>query len=349
MSLVLSGLIPYPDTDRWAVAFGSTMALTGSGNKCAFPVTVPFTGTITHVGIRLNTVTSSQTIRVSLQTFDTSTGDPSGSNYGGSSPGTQAAPAATTSYRVALATPATATRGDIIFVVVEFDSTAGNLTVSTCNQLVTSGYPYLDLNTAAWVKSAGWPNLYLDYGGTVYDCLSLPYSALTQTTVNSGTTPDEYAAVFVAPFPCRVCGFKSLGTAVTTSADCDYVLYDSSSSALATKSISGKRMSAASANRPVEGLFDAGVVLTAGATYRLSVKPSTANNVNVTYWDFPSAAAMDALPGGQSVYYSTRTDAGSWTDVATRRLGMSMLIDQFDNGAGTGGLIGGGRLDGGLQ
>jgi hypothetical protein len=59
--------------------------------------------------------------------------------------------------------------------------------------------------------------------------------------------------------------------------------------------------------------------------------------VNLTYWDLPTAASLDALPGGQNVSASSRTDAGAWTDVATRRLLIALWIDQVDDGVSAGG------------
>src|SRR5688572_25458479 len=77
-----------------------------SGEKSSFVIQVPKTGSITHVGFRVASVSSSQTLRAGIETL--SGGAPSGSQYGGSAVGTQASPAADTFYEVALATPATA-------------------------------------------------------------------------------------------------------------------------------------------------------------------------------------------------------------------------------------------------
>jgi len=337
MALVPSGRNDIPDNDRWGSGFGTTLVIDASGEKAAAILTVPENGSITHVGIRVHAVTTPQTLRVSLQTFDAATGDPTGTLYGGSTAGTQAAPAALTSYRVALGTPATAVKGNRVAVVVEFDATVGNVTLASVTQLTIFSYPYLDLFTGSWTKAAGWPCVYLDYGGTVYDCGTAPYSGITQTTINSGSTPDEYAAKIVVPFPCRVVGFKSLGTPATTSADCDYVLYDSGSTAIASRSFSAKCVPVVSGTRVVSDFFDAPVNLAAGATVRLGIRPSTAGNVNVTYFDMPTATAMDAIPMGQGASFSSRADLGAWTDIATRRLAAALLIDQLDDGTGLGG------------
>jgi hypothetical protein len=338
MALVNSGRIWYPEVDSWSASYGTTLAMTGAGFKAAFLVSVPTTGAITHVGIRTGTVTSSQTLRVSLQTPDGTTGDPSGTLYGGSALGTQAAPASNTAYRVALGTSASATYGDQVWVVVEFDSTAGNLVISTLTQLTNHGYPACSLfNGTTWTRSGGWFCGYLDYGGTVYDCETVPASAITVTTVNSGSTPDEYAMKFSLPFPCRARGFMVLGTPGSATATCDYVLYDAGSSAIASRSFDPKRMFGASAARPTPDIFNAPAAIAANTVYRLAIKPTSVNAVNLTYWDFPTAASLDALPGGQNVSASSRTDAGPWTDVATRRLLIALWIDQVDDGVSAGG------------
>lgn len=81
-------------------------------------------------------------------------------------------------------------------------------------------------------------------------------------------------------------------------------------------------------------LLDTVVTLTKDTNYRIVVKPSTTTNLAIYSTDFGSAAVMDQVGGGQNFSYTERTDAGAWTNTATRRPLMGILLDQIDNGAG---------------
>jgi hypothetical protein len=337
MALVDCGPIYYPDVDSWSAGLGTTLAMTGAGFKAAFLITVPKTGSITAVTIRTGTVTSSQTLRVTLQTCDATTGDASGTLYGGSAAGTQAAPASNTMYSVTLGTPASATYGDQVWVVVEFDSTAGNLIISSMTMLTNHGYPATSLyNGTTWTRGAGWFAGYLDYGGTAYYDQTLPVATVTITTINSGSAPNEYATNFTLPFPCRVRGFMVLGTPNSNTATVDFILYDASNNVLASRSFDPKRMFGSSAARPTTDIFNAPAIIAANTLYRLAMKPTSVNAMNITYWDFPSAAALGALSGGTAVSSSSRTGAGAWTNNAARRIALVPMIDQVDDGSGGG-------------
>lgn len=335
--LVNCGRFFLPDPNRLIIPANlntTSLVIDASGEKAAMLATVPVTGSITHVMVRVGTVTSAQALSVSLQTFDATTGDPTGTAYGGSAAGSIATPASSTSYRVALATPASATSGDRVFVVVEFSGTVGNLTICSAGSTTAIGYPYIDLfASAAWGKIAGMPLMTLDYNGTVYDCETVTYSAVNSTNVNNASTPDEYALLFVPPMKCRLVGFNALVTPTATNADYDVILYNAASSVLTSRSMPAKGVPVVSSNRPNIDFFATPVVLTAGATYRLAFKPTTANNVNVTSYDFRAAADMDGMPGGQSFSYSTRKSSGAWTDAA-KRLAAAIVVDQVDDGAG---------------
>jgi hypothetical protein len=51
-------------------------------------------------------------------------------------------------------------------------------------------------------------------------------------------------------------------------------------------------------------------------------------------YSYGSDAIMNALPGGQDLYWGERTDGGSWTTTTTKRPNMGLWLDQFDDGVG---------------
>jgi hypothetical protein len=65
--------------------------------------------------------------------------------------------------------------------------------------------------------------------------------------------------------------------------------------------------------------------------YRLAVKPTTGSSVTPQVMLFPGSAYPPALFGADLVY-SQRTDAGAWSDDASKRLIAGLVIDGMDFG-----------------
>lgn len=340
MSLQTLGEFIIPDF-RASVTFQSYL-LDAAGEKKAFIVAVPKTGTILKAGFKTGTVTTPQTLRISLQTVDAATGNPTGTLYGGSAAGTQASPASNTYYTVTLGTGATSVKGDIIAVVIEFDSTVGNLNIDTVSTIYSNSFPYCNHYTASWTKNSSIPLTALEYSdGSYADCGCSPITAWSYPGWNSGSTPDERALRFQFPFPCRLKGAWFRGS---VSGDMEVVLY-SGTTALATISIDKDQTY--SSGRYNKFYFNTPYNLAANTVYRLSLKPTTVTSISAfTEMSFASQTVLDSIDGGQEFYYSYRTDAGAWTDDATKRYFMGLICDQFDDGTAVGG---GGIPYGGLM
>jgi hypothetical protein len=314
-----------------------------SGEKAAVIVRVPKTGTISKVVFRTGTVTSSETLRVSLQTV--TSGEPSGTDYGGSAAGTQATPASNTVYTVTLGTAATgATKGDVIAIVFEFDSAVGNLTfssIASSGQYSGSeftGFPYSSLYTVSWANpNARTLSACLEYSDGSYENMGvLPFSSIGSVSFNSSTTPDERALRFNLPFPCRIIGYWFLGD---LEASADIVLYEGTTAQL-TQSLDFNERGQPGGSQRYLNLFDSSYNIIKDTVYYLALKPTTTTSVGLSRFTVETAAMMDCFNGGQNLYLGTRTDAGAWTDTTTERPFMGIIVDQFDDGVGgAGGMI----------
>lgn len=339
MTLVSVSTMVFPE-QLSQVTSTSSLLIDASGEKAASVFQVPKTGNITHVGFKTGTVTTPQTLRVELQTVDTTTGDPTGSAYGGMVKGTQASPASNTFYEVALGTQASATIGDIISAVVEFDGTVGNLNISYIASQIARSFPYTDLYTGSWAKSAtSIPILTLKYDdGNYYDCQCVPYASVAASSAyNSGSTPDERALKFQVPFSCRAKGMWFYMIPAGATSDLDLVLYDSDgTTALKTVSFDANFFQTSASSRILTVLFTSSQILLKDTFYRISAKPTTANNITVYETTVNSAGMWDSMSGGQNCYRSTRTDAGAWTDTTTARPWAGIIIDQLDDGVSSG-------------
>jgi hypothetical protein len=317
---------------RWRCTTGSRMLIDAAGEKATVVFRVPRTGTIDRIGFRTEDVTTAQTIRGGLETVDAATGYATGTQYGGSAVATQASPAATTFYELTLATAATATAGDIIAAVFQFDSTAGNLGIAAVNTLagIAPVFPYCATYTSAtWAKWSVHPLLSVRYSDGTYSSIgTVPIGTYSDHAVSSSTTPDEIGNYFVCPAPMRVSGF--LSNFQLTDCDLDLVLYEGSTARL-TLSLDKDRAksSAATGWHFTPTTYD----LRPGVGYRYVVKPTTTTACTVQSVPVSTAAMQDMLPGGAGHYRTERTDAGSWTDTTTSRmLNLALLVSHIDTG-----------------
>lgn len=316
---------------------GTGTTIDAAGEKAGFVFRVPRTGTIDRIGFTTRAVTTAQTLRGGLETTDTTNYLPTGTQYGGSAVGTQASPVADTFYEIILAAPATAVKGDIIAIVVQFDSTAGNLVIGKIDneggQSQTS-FPYVVGFTTSWAKNSGGVGMHsVRYSDGVYEPVGqcIPTSPRIDTFFNNGSAADEMGNRFTVPAPMRTPGiFSGVNHGA---AALDYVLYEGST-VLSTISIAAGLSAAGTGYETL--YWDSPITLSPGTVYRLVVKPAAAN-INVREVVALNNAMLGMLPGGADWYKTSRVDGGSWTDTDTRRIwALSLLIDQVDDGTGLG-------------
>lgn len=338
MALVTQNNFIIPNPHIFSGTTFASLLIDASGEKTAFIIQIPKTGTISKVGFRTNTVTTSQTLRVGLYTVDAS-GDATTTAYGGMTAGTQTSPASNTNYLVTLGTGASATSGDFVAVVVEFDSTVGNLNIAHANT-ETNNFPYVELYTGTWAKSASTPVVSLEYDDGSYEIISgcIPPGSGTNTTFNSGSTPDEYALYFKLKGPAKVGGVLLYGGANAAGADFSINLYDTDgTTSLASLSVDGDARAGTGSTVLSMFSFATPVTLSKDVFYYLSLKPTTANNCRLNRYTLASAGSMDGMSGGSLFYEATRTDAGAWTTTTTVRPGIYLQLSAIDDGTSSGG------------
>lgn len=338
MSLVTQNYFVIPQSHIFAGTAFSSLLIDASGEKVAFIIQIPKTGTVSKIGFRTGTVTTPQTLRVGLYTVDGS-GDATTTAYGGMVAGTQTSPASTTNYLVTLGTNSSVTAGDIVAVVIEFDSTVGNLNIAYA-ATETNVFPYVELYTGTWAKTAATPVVSLEYDdgsyAVIYGCV--PPGSSTNTTFNSGSTPDEYALYFKLKGPVNLNGVSLYGGASATGADFSLVLYDTDgTTSLASLSIDGDTRASTSATTISMYTFTSAITLSKDVFYYLSLKPTTANNCRLTRYTVANAGSMDSLPGGSLFYEATRTDAGGWSTTTTVRPGIYLHLSAIDDGTSSSG------------
>lgn len=326
-----------------------------ASEKHAVTFIVPKTGTIDRLVFRTSAVTTSETLRIGLQTTSTTDGFPTGTAYGGMTVGTQAAPAANTLYEVTLGTGATATAGDKVSAVIEFDSAVGNLSIAAFGSLrdLSTGFPYVSqFAAAAWGKQTdvnNSPLIGVRYSDGSYAHVGgMVAQTVAATAFNSGSTPDEIGNRFTLVAPIRCSGAWCIAN---PSEDFEVVLYNSSSTVIASALVDKDQRAVAVGTYGLHRLAWAPVTMAIG-TYRLVFKPTTATSITIGEYTVTTAAQLDCNPGGQTWHKTSRTDAGAWTDLTTARVDhMGIMIDQIDDGvsAGGGGLLTNPGMGGGFR
>jgi hypothetical protein len=225
----------------------------------------------------------------------------------------------------AFATSHTVTRGALLAFVLDIPTfTAGDDLIVrgvTHSGTTVTNLPY-SVRATNSISGAVIPIIvahYTDNGGFWQQIspLILPASgALTAMTFDTGTTPDEVGAVFIPSQPCRL-NMVTLPIGLdAAAANFDVILYDSANNVLDTVSYDGDQVATGGLSQ--SHLFDhwlsAPVTLTAGSTYRIVVKPTSTNNVRISYMPIADAG-IGAVPGKLANFYLTaRTDAGAWTN-----------------------------------
>ncbi len=319
----------FPETPGpQAAIYTSSLTLDASDEKVAFVFTIPKSGTISKLGFRTGTVTTAQTLRVGLYTVDSS-GNPTTTQYGSSAYGTQSSPASNTAYTVSLATPATATRGDKVAIVIEYDSTAGSLAVF-CQQYGYNNYGnYLsEFKDPTWTKSTKNAVHWIEYSdGSYYPITWFAASVMSGNYLyNSGSSPDEYGIKVRMPFSGLLYGvginiYGAMG-------DYSIKVYDEFSNLLGSQAYGGYWTSIGSSIGYAVIIFASPIKLRAGRVYRVTMMPDSATNVRLYYATIlpATAAGMDGWSGGQDVVQTSRTDGGAWTDDSTTRPHIHLLL-----------------------
>ncbi len=317
----------------------ASFQLNAAGQRFGCTFTLRKSGTIDHLGVRISTCATPQTMRVGLYTVDAN-GFPTTTLYGSSNYETFT-PTANTMFDKTLSSPATATAGDDVALVVEFDSTGGDLFV-TCNatNADSTAWPMLSkYSSGAWAKATKQ----FPFGGFIrYSDGSYPRTgmmpflgALVAANVNSGSaTTDEYALRFTPTAPLRLCGAWTGTSQGGTSATYDLCLYDGTT-LLTSQSILPVPLSNL---LMADFYFGSPQVLTPGTTYYLSVKPTSANNITFRSTNIVSGTAEAVgWPSAWAAALATRVDLGSWSPDTARLPALGPIFDQIDDGAGSGG------------
>ena len=317
------------------MGFGSSTAMTASTHKVVINGVVPKSGEISSVGFRFGAVTKGVTteLLVSLQNLDLANGPPARPDGTVDQSGTVSSGSIVSNafVTVTLSTSRTVTVGDLLAVVLEFNTFNASDSITVASLVVVAG-AISQLSVVSHYNGTAWtatttqqPILTLGYSdGTVTSFLStVPTTSITSSAFSSSSSPNERGIRWVPTARQIVVG---LWTTLIPSADHDMVLYDSAGNELGVISVDANIVRT-SALRPQYHLFSSPVTVTADATYYLTIRPTTTTNITVYTCSLNAAADREAWPLGTEADGATRTGTGAWTISSTSRLPILPIID----------------------
>jgi hypothetical protein len=114
------------------------------------------------------------------------------------------------------------------------------------------------------------------------------------------------------------------------------VLYDSDGTSVLESVSLDANVRIAGTSGLFHTLWDSDVTLLKDTNYRLALKPTSVTNASMFVGEYTAAAVLDSLSGGSECHYTSRTDAGSWTEDDSMRPLMGVILSYLDDGASTG-------------
>lgn len=340
----------------------SLFTMDESADQLEFIFQVRDAATVTRLGFRYGARTGTPpSYKISLQGMD-GTGRADGTIKGGGSPASKVfTPPADTSWDgtwqwVTLDNSFAVTRGLFLSVVVKYDS--GTINSSNCSSYTTSlaasrddgGLPYsvtFNNTGAVTTRVAAYPIWGYASAGTAYGATASAYAA---RSVNSGTTPDELASVFTMPSgmatSTRCIGARIGCSTYAAGTTHKLILYDGTT---VLQDVTFDSDATVATTRPQHEIyFDEATLatLSVGSKYYLAVQPQTVTNFLVQSMDVAAQADWAAWPMGTEWYSASRTDAGAWTDLTTRRHLIVPLFADITSAGGVARLISPGALVG---
>lgn len=326
----------------------------------------PIADTITQICYRHGTETgNTPNLRLSFQTPSITAQGPDGTVLGGGSPAQiifdPSAVADGTANCETLTNSIALTKGQAIAVVLEYSSgtidgsnnssfttSINNVRSRTINPIAMS-----KTDGGAWARIDGLPMLWWKSATATY---GWPGESITiGSSTSSDSTPDEWATAFALPagscdtyrVPGMRCAFSAVGSA---NKSFKFALY-SGTTELSNITLDSDSWGAAGDSfRSLDFYFDDDAdTLTCGSTYRVAVAPqSTSAGWERVTLTLDTAGEMVAYAGAGTLYSSSRTDAGAWSDDTARIFFCFPIIEDITEPA-AGGVMQGPNTQGGSQ
>lgn len=337
MPAINSGRIWLPQTTI-STTQGTVASINQAGDLAMLGCQIPQTGNVTGLKFATQTVTTGCDIRGSLQTL-TSGSINSGTLIDANASGTVTVANSddATIKTVTFTAPVAVTKGTNVALVLDISSgTPSALQIKTnVNQSPTS-LPYsYKVQTGVGSFTTHVINACLTYDtGDVAIEGTMCYSTAANQAISTSTTPDEIGMKFTMPYSARSDGYVFRMIAPGGAVALNMNLYDvSSGSVVATAALDPNIMVGTGLTSWITGFWNTAVDLLKGRSYRVVFTPTTTTSWTITQKG--SGVVLFPGDGDTAPAFTSRVNAGSWTDDATMFIPIGITIDKIYQAGGS--------------
>lgn len=340
--MAILGLTAFKPND---LASGRTLVTgTGTGSRLAIVIRVPKSGTLSGVRIPLATCTAPQDVRVAFQNLAATTAFPDNTeDQFRDEPASKwvtntiMESGLITSDGTDSGSLRTVTAGEALAITLRWVSATGTSIQPWIRNGNTAPQSYGSLGYNTRWGASNWFGSDLGFGG-----VELVYSDgtrevpgwmriqhnITLNTHQLSWSPDEYALKFTARFGGKIGMLGAWWANTSTSANVEWSIYDEASTVLAR--VSQANVFKNGGRVPTFQRFLPAITIARDSTYRVSCRPSGANNIDILTTRI-DATEQAGHPFGASGCLSTRTNDGAWTDDATKMPFYLIGFSQLEN------------------
>lgn len=168
-------------------------------------------------------------------------------------------------------------------------------------------------------------------------------NAVTNLSYNTGSSPDEYAAVFQVPYKCSVRGGYFLVGSIASTDNFECLLYSDAQGTPAVQRTAtiDPNYTGSAANVAFYSFSFTSYTLSPGLWYALAMRPTTANSLQLSYYDITTTFGNKYKKSsvfGTNVKLSARTNqTGAFTEVQSYFMPIfGLFVDGLDDGVGGG-------------
>jgi hypothetical protein len=330
----------------------NSQLLAAAADRIAITFQVPKDGVLDQFEFRLGTVTQAPAsgIHCSIQDLTTAAAAPDGTEdqfrvvTAGLTSNTWVAPGLITSDGTDTGTKRTVQAGEILAAVLRFQSFAGgdSLNISSWQVNLTSDFSWAswvarstDSGSTYTISANTAPLLALKYNDGTYaylDGAGPPATTLNNVAFNNGSTPDERGLILRFPMPVQVSAVYARMSFNVAARDAEFRLYDSDGTSLLGNATLIANWMESTGGRYTRRRFASDIVLAANTNYRATLLPTQAGSINLFDVDVNTAAILGAMEGGTAWHFTSRTDAGAWSETTTNRPLMGLLLTAIEDG-----------------
>ena len=203
------------------------------------------------------------------------------------------------------------------------DSVTPGLNGGSVSTVATArNFPYLVTNNSAKGTAAQLVAYIRFDDGTIgwIEGVSLPHATLTSVAFNSGSTPDEYCATFTPSFRFQIAGVSLPIASVAAGDNYEMVVYRDplgTPAVLVTDVVDPEAHGASATVGATVSRAVAPITFEVGVTYGVSVRPTTANDINLAYFNLGSGfdALKAILPFPDCKVAARSNQTGAFTEV----------------------------------